>query len=127
MISLRERKNLTKREFELDRKVKEYRYAGDNGMEKFCLQQLRHVQSKLYGWRSMRDLHLKEKVDPTIDKAAIADCDGNVFDSPSAELVYRAKKHAHLHKVPYLEASNAVLEADLDLARCYNNFHQYIW
>ena len=75
----------------------------------------------------MRDLYLKEKVDPELDKAAKRECDGKVFHSPSAELVYRAEKHATLHKIPYSDAVNVILDQDSDLAHCYENSQNYVW
>ena len=73
MLSTYEKRELTKREFKLDQQAREYATAGDNGMQEFCLNELRSVQLRLYGWRRIDSVaedieknivdDLKEKID----------------------------------------------------------------
>jgi hypothetical protein len=122
-----EKQKLMSKEFELDAKVRAYREEGDDGTAEFIEGQLRHVQARLYGWRFMRRVYLKEEVDPNAEKTAECECDGKIFDSPSAELVYRAKQYAKLHKTTYDNGVDAVMADDPDLAHCYEYHDRYIW
>jgi hypothetical protein len=119
------RTELIKKEFSLDKEVREYESESNNSMADLAREKLRAVQCNLYGWRRVFDIYFKDIIDDKEIKKAkfTSNFDDRIFPTPGAEVDFKAKDLMRADdKLEYEMAADFVYEADPLLAYMHTNW-----